>query len=62
MARRLDFGDRASGRVVDENDNFRLTRPYRTVSGTVTGLFPYSPKNVTITTADGETVAVRVSQ
>jgi hypothetical protein len=60
MARLLDFGDRASGRVVDENDNFRLVRPYRTVSGLVSGVFPYAPKNVTVTTASGERLAIRV--
>lgn len=54
-----DFGDRAQGRVVDDND-FRLTRPARLVAGTVTGVFPQSPRHVTVTTDKGERLSIRV--
>lgn len=61
MSRAKDFGDRVTGRVVNEDDNFRLIRPARTVSGVVTGIFPYARTNVAVQTDAGERLTVRVS-
>lgn len=57
-----DFGDRVTGRVVNENDNFRLVRPSRTVTGTVTGIFPHARTNVAVQTTAGERLTIRVGQ
>lgn len=58
---RYDLGDNVTGRVVNENDNFRLVTPRRTVSGFVRGVYPHSPKNVIVQTVTGEALTVRVS-
>lgn len=58
---RKDFGDRATGRLVNEHDEFRLTKPARTVTGTVVGVFPYAPKVVTVLTADNERLVIRIA-
>jgi len=57
-----DFGDWVTGRVVNENDNFRLVRPSRTVTGTVTGIFPYARTHVAVQTTAGERFTIRVGQ
>ncbi len=56
------MGMPVSGRAVDENDNFRLLRPFRTVTGRVMGIFPYAPKNATVRTDDGEYVTIRIEK
>lgn len=55
----LDFGDRATGAVCKDDDQFHLVRPGRVVSGVVTAIYPYSPKHVTVITATGEKCVIR---
>lgn len=59
----IDFGDTVTGIVANENDwtnsGPRITRPRRTVTGTVVGLFADSSA-VKVQTPAGETLCVRV--
>lgn len=61
--RKLDFGDRATGVVCDENDwgprGPLARRPRRVVSGTVVGLFADAPAVATVQTHTGETLCIR---
>lgn len=58
----LDFGDRASGRVIDEN-TLHVTRPPRFASGIVVGLFPAAgPRYATVQTRDGSRIAIKVTR
>lgn len=56
----FDLGDRAHGRVVDDQD-FRAIKPARYAAGVVTTLYPQAPAIVGITYSNGETVTIRVS-
>lgn len=62
----LDFGDRATGVVANENDwgsaGPRIIPPRRTVTGTVVGLFAEAPAVVRVRTDTGETVCIRVTR
>lgn len=60
MKTQLDFGDRATGRVVDPI-TFHASKPARYAAGTVTTLYPQASNIVGITYSNGETVTVRVS-
>lgn len=60
MSALLDFGDRVTGRVCTNDNDFHLARPARTVSGAVTAVYPYSPKHVTVLTDSGEKCVIRV--
>jgi hypothetical protein len=59
----IDFGQTATGIVVNENDwggkNPRVVRPRRRVTGTVTGLFPAAPNVCGVRTPDGEDLTIR---
>lgn len=61
----LEFGERVTGRVADDNDwtasGPRLVRPARTVTGTVVGIFGNSRTACKIQTGSGEIVCVRVT-
>lgn len=61
MSRKLffDFGDRATGRVVNPND-FRAVSPPRFAAGVVTTIYPAAPNVVGITYSNGETCTIRV--
>lgn len=60
-AKHLDFGDRASGRVVDDQE-FRATRPARYATGEVIQIFPHAPNVVGIRYSNGETATIRVTR
>lgn len=56
-----DFGDFAVGTIVDANE-YRIIRPSRRASGTVTGVHPFAPNVVTISTSGGDTVTIRTGR
>ena len=56
----FDLGDRASGRVVDDQE-FLATKPARYATGVVTTIYPQAPRIVGITYSNGETCTIRVS-
>ena len=64
-AARPDFGDRATGTVVDEHDwgpsGPRIITPRRVVSGTVVGLFGEAPAVVKVQTGGGEILCIRIT-
>jgi hypothetical protein len=58
-SRRVDFGDRVTGRVLDED--FHATRPPQYATGTVHRMFPKAPRVVGITTTTGDEPLVRLA-
>lgn len=55
----FDFGDKATGKIVDPND-FTAIRGARIVTGTVSTIYPEAPRVVGIMTTDGEPYTIRV--
>lgn len=56
----LDFGDRATGRIVDPI-TFHASKPARYAAGEVITLHPQAPNVVGIRYSNGETATIRVS-
>lgn len=57
--RRVDFGDRVTGRVVHP-ETWRSLRPPRTATGVLVGMFPKAPHIVMVITADEEKLTLRL--
>ena len=57
--RRVEFGDRVTGRVVN-TETWRAIRPPRTVTGVLIAMFPKAPHIVTVVTDDEEQLTVRL--
>lgn len=57
--RRVDFGDRVTGRVVGDQD-LRPTRPPRYVTGEVHALYPQARRIVGVLTDAGSVVTIRL--
>lgn len=57
--RRVEFGDRVTGRVVN-TETWRAIRPPRTVTGVVVAMFPKAPHIVMVITPDEESLTLRL--
>lgn len=59
VSRRVDFGDRVTGRVLDED--WHATRPPLFVTGVVHRLYAWAPRVVGVTTPAGTEHHVRLA-